>query len=150
MDVLKNKTLYKVMWLPEIDQIIWRMDKEAPASADVQTLIINNLAKYIDLQQWHSSYSQLYNRWLQDESTEIYNITSEINSRMVAAVKKANESLVKEEMLIFYWFDKDRTEDDDWIWMNDPIDGAPLIALDKNFHHLNRKVSLKSYLVFPE
>ncbi len=138
------------MWLPEIDEIIWKLDNETMPIRPVKEFIFNSLNKNIDINEWHKKYANLYSDYLNNDAQDIYDVTNEINYSIIKAIKKTNNLLRKSNIILFYWFDVDRVSKENWRWISDPLNGKDLLKLDGSFHEVNRKVSLDNYMVFPD
>lgn len=142
----KNKDFYCVMWLPDTSEIIWDMKNKTQMSSDFY--LYHALNQYIDLEKWIKKYAELYKDWLEADAQEIYNLQNPSIEKMLSSIQKVNANLPQNTKL-FYWFDVDRTENEDFIWENSPIDHAQLVNLGEDFYYLNHFVDLKNYLTFP-
>ena len=142
---LKNKELIKVMWLPNQEELLFNMKDEIPLT--IESKLHLKLLQYIDVSKWQNEYAQKYNNWLNDDDTSIWQIENEINMRMIDSLRKINKILRHEK--IFYWFDIDRTYDDNFVWEYCPISKKELIHLGKEFPKINSLVSPEYPLVFP-
>jgi hypothetical protein len=145
MDFLNSKRLLKVMWLPESDGIIFDMMNEKPLNKEESIYI--ELNKQINLKEWITDYSKEYKKWLEDKSDKIYDLNFSVNKNMIDAIKKLNQKNVKE--LLFYWFDVDRTDNENFKWEFCPIAGVKLLQLGNGFSKINNLISIEEYLVFP-
>lgn len=145
MEDLKNK-LFKIMWVPETEEVIWDMKTEEPIS--INHIIYNKVIKHLDLTNWISFYKILYSDWLDEDKNDIYNISHEINQMVINTLEKINQSL--DDMKIYYWFDIDRTEEENYQWKICPLTNQNLKYLGKDYHYLNRFISPKKFIVFPE
>lgn len=142
----KNKDFYYIMWLPDTAEIIWDMKNKTQMSSDFY--LYHSLNQHIDLGKWTKTYTELYKDWLEADTQEIYNLQNPSIQKMLSAIQKVNTNLPQNTKL-FYWFDVDRTENEDFIWENSPIDRTKLVDLGEGFYYLNRFVDLKNYVVFP-
>ena len=143
---LKNKDFYCVMWLPDNAEIIWEMKNKTQMSSDFY--LYHALNEYIDLEKWIKKYTELYKDWLEADVQEIYNLQNPSIQKMLYAIQKVNTNLPQNTKL-FYWYDVDRTENEDFIWENSPVDSKQLVNLGENFSYLNRLIDTKNYLVLP-
>ncbi|ANI89330.1 hypothetical protein A9P82_08510 [Arachidicoccus ginsenosidimutans] len=149
MEDLKNNTLYKFLWLPDEQEVVRLMKTEEKASSIDIEIIIENLKKHINISTWYKEYAFLYHEWLNNDINTIYDIYEDINESMISAIKKVNKELIRYQMLLFYWFDIDRTLNENWIWKEDPFSHNKLFLLDASYKEINRKVSLENFIVFP-
>lgn len=138
--------LYKIMWVPETEKVIWDMRTEEPIS--INDMIYKRVTNHLNLTKWIKFYKGLYSDWLEDDKNDVYDITHDINQMAINALGKINQSL--NEIKLYYWFDKDRTEEENFQWEFCPLTNQKLIYLGKEYHYLNRYISPNSFLVFPE
>lgn len=149
MEDLRNKKLYKLLWLPEQQDIIRDMRTEHIAFNSEKVMILEHLNKFINVSAWHKKYSVLYQEWLNNDLDVIYDIKNEINVEIIQAIKATNDELRKKNILLFYWFDFDRTSHENKEWSKDPFTDKYLYELGSSYNKLNRKVSLENFIVFP-
>jgi hypothetical protein len=100
MDDLGNKNLFKIMWLPGEDSVIWNMKNESPLEADSD--VYNVVQRFIDLPRWRKDYEILYHQWLNEDNHAIYDLHHEINSRMLSVIKQINGRMQALDSLLFY------------------------------------------------
>jgi len=149
MEDLRNKELYKLMWLPVKSEILWRMKDETLALPHARQLILSCINQYFDINDWYENYSKSYHDWLNNDNPTIFDLKNKLNWEVVLSLKRVNKLLARQDILLFYWFDIDRSKYDNWKWSKDPITNKPLSELDLSFHELNKKVSEDNYIVFP-
>lgn len=142
---LKNKTLLKIMWLPNENEILFNIQNETflPLTSD----FYSKLFDYIDIDKWKILYSKKYHDWLNKDDISIYDINNEINLKMIDALMQLNKSLT--DVMIFYWFDIDRTFNDKFNWEYCPISKKRLIVLGGGYPDINSLISPDYPLVFP-
>ena len=134
------------MWLPTLNESLLFMKDESIVNLSyLNNIIITNL----ELNKWHIKFKSLYHKWLEEDSTEIYDINNEINIQIIKKIETLNMNL--ENIKFFYWFDVDRSNDcnKDFLWQKCPLSNLPLIKLPEN-HPNNRYISPKFPIVFPE
>jgi len=98
MEDLKSKELFKVMWLPNQEESLFKMKDEV--SLTIESQLYLQLLQYIDVSKWQNEYAQKYNNWLNDDDTSIWQIENEINMWMIDSLRKINKILRHEK--IFY------------------------------------------------
>ncbi|MBN8786802.1 MAG: hypothetical protein J0I84_06920 [Terrimonas sp.] len=145
MEDLKNKELIKVMWLPKQAEILFKMKDET--SLPIKSALYSYILEYIDIVKWRKEYTQKYNDWLNKDDDSIYQIENGINMQMIDDLIKVNKRLRYEK--IFYWFDIDRTYNDQFLWKYCPISNKELINLGNGFPKINSLISPDYPLVFP-
>jgi hypothetical protein len=64
-----NKEIFKIMWLPGEDEIIFRAKDESPLS--LNTDLYRQLIKYFDIDKWKSKYNIAYKEWLNNNSNVV-------------------------------------------------------------------------------
>ena len=139
-------TYYKIMWMPEPESIIWHWKTGTPAKES--HMVVEEMAKYIDLLQWRIDYARQYQNWLADLGSEIYDLKSSLNSSIIDSIGKFNG--VSKVIKIFYWFDVDREKDEGFVWRKCPLTGESLFDLGEDFPNNNRLISERKFLVFPK
>jgi hypothetical protein len=140
-----NKLMYKVMWVPGHEGIIWDIHNEEQVPVD--DTLYSTLKKYIDIEKWEETYKSEYHSWLEADNNSIHDINNEVNLLMIEAIGKANNSLV--DKLIFYWFDIDRTDVDNFYWEYCPLSNKKLVALGNNYPKMNSFISIDYPIIFP-
>jgi hypothetical protein len=143
---LKGKQLLKIMWVPGAESLLWNMKDESQLSS--QSAIYKLVEGNSEIVSWASRFDQLYEQWLEGDNDVIYDVKHEVNREILSILRTLNTSL--SELAIFYWFDVDRTDNDDFVWTESPFSGKPLLDLGPDYHFLNRLVSLEDYVVFPK
>ena len=145
MDVSRNNDLIKIMWLPGQQEILFRMKTEE--SLPLASKHHNQISALIDIDKWRYLYGQAYDNWLNKDDNRIYDINFDVNQNMIAALTKANEAL--HQRIYFYWFDVDRTDNENFKWEFCPISSKKLLKLEPDFPKVNSLVSPDYPLVFP-
>lgn len=72
-----NKEVFKIMWLPKEDEIIFHAKDESPLSLDSD--LYRQFIKYFDIDKWKCKYAAAYKEWLNNHSNTVYDINDEIN-----------------------------------------------------------------------
>lgn len=142
----QNKELIKVMWLPGEREILFEVTTETSIPIDNEVYKI--LANFIDLNKWTNDYAMKYDAWLKNDNSTIYNINSFINSKMIEALESANKTL--SNIILFYWFDVDRTFIEGFNWEFCPISNKKLIELKLSSPKINSLISPVYPLIFPK
>ncbi len=145
MEDLINKELLKIMWLPNENEIFFHMRNEKAVFWNSE--IYKSLSEYIDVENWKHLYSKSYQRWLDDDDDSIYDIQSEINKSMIDSLIKLNKTLVSG--VVFYWFDIDRTNNENFKWEFCPNSKKRLFTLGNTYPKINSLISPEFPLVFP-
>lgn len=145
MGDLKNKDLIKIMWLPGENDILFSMKNEKSLSSNSK--LYEQLNNCIDIGSWKKMYAEKYDNWLNTDDHSIYNIKDAVNAMMINALLKFNEMAGNE--VIFYWFDVDRTYNENYIWEICPLSNKLLIPLDDKYPKINSLISPDYPLVFP-
>lgn len=145
MNNLTNQEIipYKIMWANQ-EEIIWNLIDNEPFP--VENKIYSLLSKFIDLKKWKVDFKKLYLEWLYEDNMEIYNINSEINERVIKILPDLNNLLVKDKIIVYYWFDVDRNQKMNFKWKTCPSSNEKLIKLDKDDDFL---ISKNNFIVLP-
>lgn len=143
MEDLKNKKLIKVMWVPG-ERIFWDIKIESPYDDMVLYFKLNNL---INIENWAKEYKKAYDVWLDQDFGDIYNIKYQININMINALLRLNRTL--NDKVVFFWFDVDRTFNENYVWEYCPLSGKPLIILNNEYTQINSLISPDYPLIFP-
>ena len=117
MDVSRNNDLTKIMWLPDQQEILFRMKTEE--ALPLVSERYKQIDAFIDLDDWRRLYAQAYDTWLNKDDNRIYDINWDVNRIVIAALTKANKAL--NQRIFFYWFDVDRTDNEKFNWEFCPI-----------------------------
>ncbi len=141
----KNNEIFKIVWLPQQDEIIFNAKYETPVS--LHSDLYSKLATYIDIGEWKYLYEKAYRNWLDDISDAVYNIHDQVNRSMIVALIQLNETLPGRRLC--YWFDIDRTHNEGFTWKCCPISGKELILLGDGYSRKNSFISPEYPLVFP-
>lgn len=145
---LLSKNLIKVMWVPHESNFLWKMKDESPI--DIGNPIYQQVYNDLNLEDWGKHYGVLYKTWIENDVTDLFELTNEVNTSLLLKIRKWNLK-PNPEVIIFHWFDLDRsTTSENKSWTQSPLSGDELINLGEDFHYLNRLVSLKDFLVFPD
>lgn len=142
---LKNKVLLKVMWLPKEDEVLFNIKNET--FLPIQSKLYNEVFNNFDITKWKKLYGQAYDKWLNEDDSSIYDINSQVNQSMINTLVKVNELLGGE--MIFYWFDIDRTDNENFKWEFCPLSKKRLIHLGDEYPKINSLISPDYPLVFP-
>jgi hypothetical protein len=106
----RNKTKYfKIMFSVENSDIIF--DALNEFSLDQIAPHYRELKKHINYSEWYDDYCKLFRQYLNGKSTLIFDLHSEINVRMIEAIKKLNKDLEKERVMFLYGIDFDYARD---------------------------------------
>ncbi|RFS25040.1 hypothetical protein DVR12_07595 [Chitinophaga silvatica] len=140
-----SKDVFKIMWLPGEDEIIFHANNESPLP--LNTELYKQLNKYFDIENWKNKYAEAYKEWLNDISNVIYDIRNDINMSIIDALTALNKEL--EFQVIYYWFDIDRTFTDGYLWEYCPISGEKLIYLGEEYTRKNSLISPSYPIIFP-
>ncbi len=143
------KLYYKLMWLPNTKHTIWEMKTEKVAKFSEQKYFTSLINQNIDLNDWIADYSNYYKKWLDNDDETIFDFNSSLLKSILDAIKKVNKKLDKDKHL-FYWYDIDRSFNEDYNWIECPITKKKLINLGNNFFYTNRFISEKADLVLPD
>lgn len=141
----KNKEIFKIVWLPHEDEIIFSAKDETPVS--LHSDLYSKLAAYIDIDEWKYLYGRAYRNWLDDISDAVCNVHDQVNMSMIAALIQLNETLP--DRCLCYWFDIDRTYNEDFTWKYCPVSGKKLIFLGDGYAYKNAFVSPEYPVIFP-
>jgi len=133
------------MWLPDEPHILFKMKTEGFITLD--SPLYQSLSTYIDLHKWKDLYKKKYNEWLNNDQNFIYHITDEVNLAMINVLISMNNDLKSKR--IFYWFDIDRTFNENFIWEYCPISKKRLITLPAEYPKINSLISPDYPIVFP-
>lgn len=125
-------------------EVIWNIRSEEEIACNEP--IYKGLSRYIDIEEWTRRYYTFYKKWLYEDDSYIYDITSPINQDMLKAIIEYNRS---SEDRIFLWFDVDRNIDEQFKWIYCPISKKKLIFLGESIHPNNRLVSPAYPISFP-
>jgi len=142
---LKNKEFIKLMWLPGEKEILLHMKDEKPVPISHQ--LYRRVSVHIDIEEWKNIYKLAYDNWLNKDDSSIYNINHDINFRMIMALQRTNETAA--DVVVFYWFDIDRTFNERFIWEYCPISQKKLIHLGLKYPKINSLISPDYPIVFP-
>jgi hypothetical protein len=145
MEDLKNKEIFKVMWLPKESRILLNVKNEEFVT--LNSSIYERLSIYIDIPRWIILYEKKYSDWLNNDENSIYNINDNLNKKMVDALRQLNESYIDKR--IFYWFDIDRTNNPNFDWEYCPLSEKKLIFLGYDYPKINSLISPDFPLIFP-
>lgn len=139
------KLKLKLMWLPDESFPLFDMqtNEVCSLSREEQSFIREQLS----LDAWIHSFTLEYAKWLNDENNKVHDIHSELHASMIRNIEKTNK--LANSLIIYYWFDIDRTNVDDFHWQNYPISGKALIDLGETYHSLNRLISPDFPITFP-
>ncbi len=143
-----KENLYKIMWLPDTENLFLKMTDETEAELSVKNYFITELQKNIDLNEWQIDYRKAYKMWLEDDDNTIYDIHNPLIFNIIEAVNKVNQQ--SEKLKLYYWFDIDRSANENFRWEKCPITNTELKNLGKDYFYVNRLVSEKASLVMPE
>jgi hypothetical protein len=142
---LKNKRIYKIMCMPGEYRIIWDVMTEEPIFRNAD--LYEALSEEIDFKKWRNKYAIKNKNLFQRDDDSIYQLKNPINLDMVNALLKLNEKL--EDIIIYYWFDIDRTLDENFKWTHCPLSKERLIDLGPDYPKINSFVSMQFPLIFP-
>lgn len=145
MEELKNKECIKVMWLPNQKEFLFTMKFETVLP--IESFLYLYISQYINMEKWQNEYGYKYNDWLNNDDNSIFDIKNPVNLGMVKSLIELNMVLKFEKL--FYWFDIDRTYNDDFIWEYCPVSNKKLVALGGEFSKRNSLISPDYPLVFP-
>lgn len=145
MNNLTNQEIipHKIMWANQ-EEIIWNLIDNEPFP--VENKIYTLLSKFIDYKKWVVDFKKLYIEWLYEDNMEIYKINSEINERVIKILPDLNNSLKKDKIIVYYWFDVDRDKKMKFKWKNCPYSNEKLIKLNKDDNFL---ISKNNFIVLP-
>ena len=132
------------MWAAKGEHIIWNMQQEMHDAKCAEILLL--LGKYIDVESWVAEYESCYKKWLHADDTAIHDVNSMLNSLMLHANQEFNK---QEPFTLYYWFDVDRTAQENFQWQFSPLSGETLRELPPLFHRNNRCIAPHDLLVFP-
>lgn len=134
------------MWLPDskTNNYLWHMTDGEPFT---DSSILNKEDKQI-IEEWAKWFEYEYREWLAGESKDLYNPFYSLNGNMVKHLEKINAR--QSEFQIFYWFDVDRSEEPDYVWICCPVSGLPLANLGSIYTQSNRLISIRHPMCFPE
>ena len=133
------------MWLPDESFPLFDMQTGEVCSLSKEDVAF--IHQHVPLDTWIQSFAQEYAKWLNDENNQLHDVQSQLNAKMIRSIEEANK--LSDSLIIYYWFDIDRTYVEDFHWQYCPISGNPLIDLGENYHSLNRLVSPDFPIVFP-
>ena len=142
---LRNQELVKVMWLPGEDEILFDMKNGIPIP--LTSKLYTYLAEHISVNKWRDLYKLKYDDWLYKDDASIYDINHKVNTMMLYALLKVNETLSGKKLL--YWFDIDRTENENFVWEECPLSLNRLMHLGANYPQINVLMSPDYPLIFP-
>lgn len=137
--------MLKLMWLPESTSMIWDMQVESIVSEKAISVVPNY--KSSEIASWAEWFEELYRRWLADQSNEVFNIYHKVNEQALSIVRTLNAR--NSRFAFFYWFDVDRSTNENFLWTTSPLSGSDLIDLGPKYHPKNRLVSLSDSIVVP-
>ena len=137
------------MWLPDTTHTIWEMKTEKEAEPALQNYFASLINQCIDLNNWLADYSKHYQKWLNDDAQTIFNPESPLLKEMLEAIEQVNRKTDADKHLL-YWYDIDRTINENYSWTNCPITGSKLKNLGKTYFYTNRLISEKAGLVLPD
>jgi hypothetical protein len=134
--------MLKIMWV-DAGTFLWNFGEETPS--DVQSLSASLQAALSD---WASQFRDAYRKWLDDEpdaSSILHDIRSSLHSKgQILRDKLADET----GQAVYYWFDVDRSEQENFQWEYCPLCSLPLTETS-NANPNDRLVCERSKLVFP-
>jgi hypothetical protein len=142
---LKNKELIKVMWLPEEKEVLFNIKNETVIP--IKSKLNSQVFSFFDIDKWKRLYAEAYDRWLNKDDSSIYEVNNPVNQSMIDTLIKVNESLERE--MIFYWFDIDRTYNENFKWEFCPMSNQRLIFLGDEYPKINSLISPEYPLIFP-
>lgn len=145
MEDLENKELVKIMWIPGTKKVLWNMKNEKQYLDNKLFYVFLN--SQLNLNVWVQEYTKLYRSWLENDDVSIFDLNHKINFNMIKSIKKFN--MLSSAVILFYWFDVERSSQPEFQWEKCPKSQSQLISLGDEFHYLNRFVS-KDYLVLPD
>ncbi len=67
----------------------------------------------IGLEEWRNKFGVLYQKWLDETSQEIHDLTGPLLKPMLNAIARFNQS--HQEIKFYYWHDVDRDLDPDFV-----------------------------------
>ena len=142
---LRNQELIKVMWIPGEDEILFDIKNGIPIPLTSKLYVY--LAEHISVNKWRDLYKAKYEDWLYKDDASIYDINHKVNTTMIYAISKVNETLSGKMLL--YWFDVDRTTNENFVWQECPLSQNRLLRLGANYPHINVLMSPDYPLIFP-
>lgn len=145
MEALEGKRLLKLMWLPEPKSMIWDMKDESPVGESSISVVLDS--KGAEIASWAQRFEVLYRRWLADQSSEVFDVDHNVNEQALSIVRNLNAR--NSRFAFFYWFDVDRSTNENFLWTTSPLSGIDLIDLGPKYHPKNRLVSLSDSIVVP-
>ncbi|WP_250632378.1 hypothetical protein [Rhodoflexus caldus] len=152
MEDLKNHKFYYLMWLPHVRNIIWeaRNKKALPQKTLVEGInLYEMLNNVVNLAKWRKQYTALYRQWLENDDNRIFDLQHPVNAQIIHGLKNIN-SLLPSHIHLCYWYDVDRSLDEDFIWENSPLSGKRLIDLGEDFFEENRLWDKENNLLLPK
>jgi len=152
MNDFKNHKFYELMWLPKTKNCIWEA-KTKKALAQNQTVEGVNLyallKQEIDWAKWRKNYARLYKNWLENDQTAIFDLENPVVRQMFSAIQGINK-ILPPNLHFCYWYDIDRTENEDFVWEKSPISSSPLIDLGEDYFYQNRLWDKENHLLLPK
>ena len=145
MEGLKNRNITKLVWLPEEKQLLF--DAKSQEYLSLESDAFRQILMFIDLDRWTASYSVAYKKWLNEDDMSIYDFNYPVNAVIIDGLIKANRG--SEPELLLYWFDVDRTDNEEFVWEYCPLSGRKLINLGEDYPKINSLVSPDFPLIFP-
>lgn len=133
------------MWANK-EEIIWNMRDEK--SVPLDNILYKYLEKFIDYRIWQKEFHKEYLKWLAGENENIYDVNFSLNSQIIDILPKLNEKLNSQNIYVFYWFDIDRSVDENFNWEFCPMTNELLTNL--NIKNNNSLICKKCYLTFPK
>ena len=125
------------------------MKSEKEIGASLQNYFELLINQHIDFNNWIANYNMYYKKWLDEDDETIFNFNSPLLSTILEVIKKVNEKLDIDKHL-FFWYDIDRTFNEDYYWENCPVTKSKLINLGENYFYTNRLISSNIDLVLPD
>ena len=134
--------MLKIMWV-EAGKFLWKFGEETPVSAD-EMMPVGLRAQFSD---WDSEFQSVYRGWLADDprsGSTLHDIRSALHSNGLRL-----RSMLAEEtrQAVYYWFDVDRSEHEDFRWERCPLCDRPLTLGSQNPN--DALVCDNDMLVFP-
>lgn len=152
MEDLRNHKFYYLLWLPKAKNIIWDAKNKKALAQNVLCEgfdLAGMLREEIDLGKWRKKYAQLYRKWLENDNKAIFDFEQAILKDILSAIRCVNEKLPP-DLHFCYWYDLDRSENEDFVWTHSPISGDPLTDLGDDFFRESRMWDKNNGLLLPK
>ena len=107
------------------------------------------LREEIDTAKWRKKYARNYRDWLENDDKTIFDFEKSLLRDMLAALRRVNEKLPA-DLHFCYWYDLDRSENEDFHWTHSPITREPLTDLGDDFFSENRLWDKNNCLILPK